>query len=122
MALNNFQKKALLLIGAFFAIDNLITIYGVFFYGPGFYEANPIYQHFIKISPWAFLGAVTVLKLSALGALALMAHALNTMKDPVRPVFPASWYNGKKWGNLFCSFAALAEGSALAYLTYINIA
>lgn len=122
MNLTRYQKRALGLLAVLFAIDNVITLYGVFFYGPGFYEANPICRFFLELSPWVFIGALTVLKLAGLGLAGLFAQSLNTLKDPIRPFFPRSWYNGNRWGNVLCTYAVIGMGSALAYLTYINLA
>ena len=114
LALTNSQKKIILTLGALFGIDNLITLYGVFFYGPGFYEANPICRYFLTISPWVFVGAITVLKIAGLALLIGMVHFCNTWKD--------SRNNGEAWGTRLCSYGTLVMGSSLAVLTWVNIA
>ena len=104
------QKKILVVLAAFFVLDNCITLYGVFFYGPGFYEANPLLGYFLKISPWVFAGVITIAKLGALGLLILMVEYCN------KPL------GNSRWGTGLCSYATLIMGSSLAFLTYLNLA
>jgi len=111
------QKKLIMVLAGLFAIDNLITLYGVFFYGPGFYEANPIARYFLVISPWVFLGAITVMKIAGLALLIGMVHFCNVWKD--EKISP--WYNGEAWGTRLCSYGVLSMSSALAALTVMNL-
>lgn len=114
LRLTDTQKRIFLILAGLFAIDNIITTYGAFFYGPGFYEANPMFHYFLEMSPLILLGAITYLKIAALAALVTFAHFCNTWQD--------SRGNGQAWGTLLCGYATCGMGSALAVLTYINLA
>lgn len=114
-ALSNFQKKAILTLGILFAIDNLITMYGVFFYGPGFYEANPMFNYFLERSPWLLLCAITYLKITALAYIVTVAHYCNRTAGD-------KWNNGEAWGSRACGLMTLWMGSALGIMTYMNFA
>lgn len=111
------QKKLVMILAGLFAIDNLVTLYGVFFYGPGFYEANPLPRYFLMISPWVFLGAITVMKIAGLALLIGMVHFCNVWKEEKI----SHWYNGEAWGTRLCSYGVLSMSSALGVLTLANI-
>lgn len=111
------QKKLIYVLAGLFALDNLVTLYGVFFYGPGFYEANPIARYFLVISPWVFFGAITVMKIAGLALLIGMVHFCNVWKEENI----SHWYNGEAWGTRLCSFGVLSMSSALGALTVFNL-
>ncbi len=114
LRLTETQKRIILILAGLFAIDNIITIYGVFFSGQGFYEANPMFNYFLKISPYALLGAITYLKLAGLAALVTFVQFCNIWKD--------SRNNGEAWGTRLSGYGTLCMGSALGILAYVNLA
>lgn len=94
MILTRNQKIAVFVLTLVMALDAAISINGAWNHNATFYEANPVFAMFGTVE-W-FTVAVIVLKLVAIGIVAVTVSALN--KEP-----------GIQWGD------ALAYGSACCF-------
>ena len=100
------QKIALAILTIVMALDAAISINGAWNHNATFYEANPVFAAFITVE-W-FTVAVIVLKLAAIGIVAVTVSALN--KEP-----------GIQWGNALACGSACCFTMLVATMAIINV-